>query len=197
MYMRFYFSLLTILFPLSYTTQSKIAVPLNEKSLAPKKSNKRKRILERIVKMIINSLAFMNYPYRYKNMLYDIRFQIDNIRVGDYLKPENYPYVLSYKLLSFLNTDDFIIKYPFPAVYNCIYYKGTVFLNGKIVKYEDADSELEFVHEYYSTGKINESINEKCSSEEEYLEVMYAITDFRYRMTEQYNKDLIKMKNNQ
>ena len=70
-------------------------------------------------------------------------------------------------------------------------------INGKIVKYEDADSELEFVHEYYSTGKINESINEKCSSEEEYLEVMYAITDFRYRMTEQYNKDLIKMKNNQ
>ena len=35
---------MTILFPLSYTTQSKIAVPLNEKSLAPKKEAKKAHI---------------------------------------------------------------------------------------------------------------------------------------------------------
>ena len=56
--------MLTILFPLSYTTQSKIAVPLNEKSLAPKKVAK---------KAHIRTYEKENYYY----------MKVDNLKIGN------------------------------------------------------------------------------------------------------------------
>lgn len=138
-----------------------------------------------INKMLLNSLAFMNYPYRYRDMLAKRNYDINCVNVSDYLEDKNYPYVLSYKLLSFVNTDDFIVKYPFPAVFNCIYNssKGKIFANGKIIYINDPDEEALFNETFaftyeYENGNIDEGIMDKCSSDEEYREVVYSTNEF-------------------
>lgn len=128
-----------------------------------------------IYSVLVNSIAFMNYPYKYLTGEFS---ELPN-DVLNYLKPKNYPYVLTYKLIpSKLNTDMYITKYPFPAVFNCIYNKTKkiMFVNGEIIGLDDIDNTFEFVYNYPET--INDKLMEKCSSSEEYEEVIYSIKDF-------------------
>ena len=138
--------------------------------------------------IIINSLAFMNYPYRYRELLKANGYEVSEIDAGLYLFESNYPYILSYYLLDFVCTDNFIIKYPFPAIMNCIYDKrnNMVYIDGVIKPYDEQDlSEFDFA--LYDNTDDDNKIKDKCSSDEEYEELRLAVKDFNSRIQNYLN----------
>lgn len=117
-----------------------------------------------ICTLLINSIEFMNYPYKYLSMLYkatgyDLNYK-NAIDASTCIMEKNYSYLLSYTMLDVVNCDRFIIKYPFPAGMNCIYdkYDNMIFINGEVKPFDESDiDEFEFAFEYEATGEVPES----------------------------------------
>lgn len=136
--------------------------------------------------LLINSLAFMNYPYFFKTLIESKGYinsdgRIPIINAVDCIFEDNYSYILSYKLLDFVNCDGFIIKYPFPAIMNCVYNtkNNMIFINGELKPYDESNlSEFLFAYDYLYSHTINDEIFKKCQSIEEYEELVYAIKHF-------------------
>ena len=166
--------------------QSLIEDP-DERQEVMKRFNKNKNIINTL---ILNSLAFMNYPHSYLKDLIASNYNISGVRIADYLFEDNYAYVLTYALLDFVDTNGFIIKYPFPAIMNCVYNypDNMIFINGKVKPYDEHDlEEFDFVDDYIYSGKINDELFKKCSSIEEYEELVYSVRDFNDRIQELLN----------
>lgn len=140
--------------------------------------------------LVLNSLAFMNYPYSYYKDLIFSNYDISGVRVAEYLFETNYAYILTYELLDFVDTTGFIIKYPFPAIMNCVYNyaDNMIFIDGKVKPYDENDlDEFNFVDEYIYSSEINDEIFKKCSSIEEYEELVYSIKNFNDRIQKLLN----------
>ena len=158
----------------------------DERQTALKKSRLAHEIIQTI---LLNSISFMNYPYKYRKMIEDLGYKTADGKIysldARYLFEDNYSYVLSYKLLEFVYCDNFIIKYPFPAIMNCIYniYDNMIFINGECKPYDENDlDEFEFVYDYLYNNEINDDIFKKCQSLSEYEELVYAVKEFNDRI---------------
>ena len=158
----------------------------DEKKEALKKSRTAHFIIQTI---LLNSISFMNYPYRYRKMIEAVGYVTSDGKIyyldAKNLFEDNYSYVLSYKLLNFVDCDNFIIKYPFPSIMNCIYdvYDNMLFVNGESKPYDESDlDEFQFAYNYIYDGTIDDEIFKKCQSLTEYEELCYAIVDFNQRI---------------
>lgn len=162
----------------------------DERQETMEKFDTNKRIINTL---ILNSLAFMNYPHTYFKDLVSSNYDISNVRVADYLFENNYAYILTYALLNFVNTTGFIIKYPFPAIMNCVYNypDNMIFINGEVKPYDEQDlEEFDFVDDYIYSGKIDDELFKKCSSIEEYEELVYSVRDFHDKIQELLNGEV-------
>ena len=142
---------------------------------------------EFIDKILVNSLAFMNYPYRYVKLLKSVvAMDLTKHKVSaTNLDPDKYPYVLSYKLLDIVDTSMFKIKYPFPAISNVIYNsdKHIIYKDGEFENAELKDSKIgkemkELVDAYYTNGITDDELMKKCSSDDEYADLMSSYSSF-------------------
>lgn len=140
-----------------------------------------------IAEIIFNSLAFLNYPYVVKEKLEENKIELSYLYPEEFIHGENLPFILTYKLLPFINTDA-IASYPFPAVYKCIYDGyDNVYMNGEIVTIEKAIKMLSDIED--AKSEICHYISDNTSSEYEYDEVISSLVDFRERISTAMDKE--------
>ena len=150
---------------------------------------------ELVCNIMINSIAFMNYPHYINQLLIKYSdFSIIGEKVSKYINPVNYPYVLTYKLLDILDTDDFIIKYPFPSYCNMIFNKDSniLFINGRVFTFNgNAKDFKESIDEYvgfdilsfvvnsikdFSHSEFLTDLHNNVSSDEELHEILLSLS---------------------
>lgn len=143
--------------------------------------NRSKNIIHSI---LINSLEFMNYPYRTLKLLKDstgYEIKKNDIDASECIMEKNYSYLLSYNLLDVVDCSQFIIKYPFPGGMNCIYDKrdNIVFINGEVKPFDEGDiEEFEPAFEYEQTGEVPTDFATRFESVENAEEICISMLNF-------------------
>lgn len=131
--------------------------------------------------ILINSIEFMSHPYSVMNTLYNMGLYESYKVSGTCLFERNYPYAITYKMCDAVDTENFIIKYPFPTGMNCIYDKvdNLIYINGEVKPYDEYDlAEFDFVDKYLNNGGIDDEIMTKCQDIDDYEEHVYAVKMF-------------------
>lgn len=134
-----------------------------------------------ILDVVINNILTINHPYTlFKSINNLIVTNTNKIRLSDYLDDEMMGLVVSYKLHPMFNTDDYVVKYPFPYGYPIIYNKVTrnVLMGNKVVN-RDEPNLFGFVDDYLYADTVNDEIFKHFNSIEDYAEFIYATEEFR------------------
>lgn len=134
-----------------------------------------------ILDVVINNILTINHPYTIFKSINDL--VVDNrnkIRLSDYLDDDMMGLVVSYKLNQMFNTDDYVVKYPFPYGYPIVYNKITrnVLIGDKVVNRDEANL-FGFVDDYLYADTVNDEIFKHFNSIEDYAEFIYATQEFR------------------
>ena len=96
--------------------------------------------------------------------------------------------VISYSLHPIIDTDNYIIKYPFPQypmVYSIV--TGNLLLGNKIYNYLENKDILGFIDNYIISDTMDEEIFKNFNSEEEYKEFIFAADMFRNQINKSIN----------
>ena len=88
--------------------------------------------------------------------------------------------VISYKLHPMFDTDDYVIKYPFPYGYPIVYNKVTrnILMGSKVMSIDEPNL-FGFVDDYLYAETVNDDIFKHFDSIENYIEFIYATEEFR------------------
>ena len=133
-----------------------------------------------ILDVVINNILTINHPYTIFKYIPDLIVDNNQITLSDYLDDEMMGLVMSYKLHPMFNSDDYIIKYPFPYGYPIVYNKITnnVLLGGKVVNKNEPNL-FGFVDDYLYADTVNDDIFKHFDSIANYAEFIYATNEFR------------------
>lgn len=134
-----------------------------------------------ILNVVINNILTINHPYTIFKFIPNLIVDNTNkINVSDYLDDEMMGLIMSYKLHPMFNTDDYVIKYPFPYGYPIVYNKVTnnILIGDKVVN-RDEPNVFGFVDDYLYADTVNDEIFKHFDSIENYAEFIYATDNFR------------------
>lgn len=136
---------------------------------------------EVIMDVVINNILTINHPYTiFKNIPNIVVDNTNKIKLSDYLDDTNMGLVVSYKLHPMFDTDDYIIKYPFPYGYPIVFNKATnnILIGDKVVN-RDEENVFGFVDDYLYAETVNDEIFKHFDSIANYAEFIYATEAFR------------------
>ena len=135
-----------------------------------------------ILNIVINNPLTINHPYTiFRNIDNLIADGSNQINISDYLDDEMMGLIVSYRLHPMFNTNDYIIKYPFPYGYPMIFNKKTrnILMGSKVVNITENSAVFGFIDDYLYADTVNDEIFKHFDSIENYIEFIYAANDFK------------------